>query len=365
MIELSRTSPLPYYRQIEDWYRAEIGDGRLQPHALLPDERVLARKLKLSRMTVRRAIVALTDEGLLYRIRGRGTYVAEAKAKPALNSGTAQVQVIAPFGQAELRQSFFYYRILEGLQSATIEHHLTLAHRRPAPPYSDLIAALSGGRVDALIVLGIVDRDILRACAAAKLPLLLIDSAQPEGAHVYDSVSLTGEESSHQAVLHLLELGHRRISMLSFGPTPAALEREAGFTRAMAGRGLAATPEVVLRIECNASAAYAATRRMLRETADDVTALFCGTDELALGAINAVKDHGLRVPQDISIVGFGDLGYFSQPALSSVRIPLEEMGRKSAEVLRARLDRADAPPVRIVFPSEFVARASSDLPRDV
>ena len=118
----------------------------------------------------------------------------------------------------------------------------------------------------------------------------------------------------------------------------------------------------ILVTECNGSAAYAAVRQLLRNDRPP-TALFCTTDELALGAINAIKDRGWRVPFDMSVVGYGDLGYFSQPALSSVRIALEEMGRKAAELLRARIDRPNVPPVKIVFPSEFVARASSDLPR--
>ncbi len=366
MIELNKTSHLPFYRQIEDWLRAEIAAGRITENAQIPDERVLAKRLKLSRMTVRRAIMTLTDDGLLYRVRGRGTFVAQKRptAKTPAQSSIAQVGVVSPLGATELRQSFFYYRILEGFQSVTFEQRLSLVHRRVTPPYPEFAASLvREAKLDALMILGIVDPEILLALTGQGLPVVLVDSTQPPGAKPLDHITHSSEDGAFQSTLHLLELGHRRITMLSFGPTPAALEREAGFTRALASRGIAASPESIVRADCNGSAAYAAVRRILREP-QPPTAIFCATDETAIGAINAVKDQGLRVPHDVSIAGFGDLGYFSQPALTSVRIPVEEIGRKAAAVLRARLDHPDAPPVELLFPTEFVARASTDLPRE-
>jgi DNA-binding LacI/PurR family transcriptional regulator len=361
MMQLSRKSPLPFYRQIEDWFRAEIEAGRLAADDAVPDELSLAKRLGLSRMTVRRAIMTLTEDGLLYRIRGRGTFVKGGRKSDAPKA-MATVGIISPFGQTILRQSFFYYRILQGLQEATFERGLALVHRTLNAPFdASLTSVLSNGQLDALIVLGLVDRAALKVLADCRLPLVLLDSAQPDSGK-FDSVSHTGADSSFEATRHLLELGHRDIALLTFDPTPAALERSGGFERALATRQLKLAENRLLICECNGSAAYAAVRQMLRE-GKPPTALFCTTDELALGALGAIKDHGWRVPQDMSIVGYGDLGYFCQPALSTVRIGLEEMGRKAAELLRARIDLPQAPPANILFPSEFVARASSDLPR--
>lgn len=109
MMKIQRSGSLPCYRQVEAWLRTEIESGRLLPDAAVPEERELAKRMGLSRMTVRRALVTLTDEGLLYRIRGRGTYV-KASAAPAARA-LDTVGIVAPFGQSELRESFFYYRI--------------------------------------------------------------------------------------------------------------------------------------------------------------------------------------------------------------------------------------------------------------
>lgn len=378
MLKLSQKSPLPFYRQIEDWFRTEIAERRLAPDDLVPDERELAKRLGLSRMTVRRAIMVLTGEGLLYRIRGRGTFVTGAKLAANAQARIATVAVVAPFDQTELRQSFFYYRIMEGLQSATHDHALALTHCGiKAQPES--IATLNlQPEVSAILVLGIIDPQVLQFLARRKLPLLMVDSAQPPESSpaqhrqsaqqipdVYDSITHMSEDSVFRATSHLLDMGHINIAFLSFGPngpTPASLEREIGFRRALASRDITDPVARVIRIECNAASAYTAVRRMLNDGAAP-TGLVCATDEFAIGAASAIKDHGWRVPQDVSVIGYGDLGYFSQPALSTVRIPLEEMGRKAAEFLRARLDRPDLPAMHAAFTTEFIVRASSDLPR--
>lgn len=378
MLKLSQKSPLPFYRQIEDWFRMEIAERRLTPNELIPDERELARRLGLSRMTVRRAIMALAGDGLLYRIRGRGTFVTGAK--PGVNAPTriATVAVVAPFDQAELRQSFFYYRIMEGLQSATQDYGLALTHCGIKAQAASIATLKLQAEVRAILVLGIIDPQVLQFLARLKLPLLLVDSAQPpqplparhrqsarKKPDVYDSITHISEDSVFRATSHLLNMGHRNIAFLSFGPsgpTPASLERETGFMRALSGWDNTDRVARVIRIDCNATAAYATVRRLLSDGAAP-TGLICATDEIAMGAVSAIKDHGWRVPQDVSVVGYGDLGYFSQPVLSTIRIPLAEMGRKAAEFLRARLDRPGLPAMHAAFPTEFIARASSDIPR--
>jgi len=364
MLKIDKDSPRPFYLQLKEELKSAIASGQFQPNDPIPEERKLATDLELSRMTVRRAIMELTAEGLFQRIRGRGTFVAgpRNKGKTRKAGAKATAGIVMPFGQAELRQSFFYYRILESLQEASGELGLALSFHTITPPIEKFARDLVGdASLDALVILGIVDQRLLKLLCQQGLPAVLVDSAQAEGLPPSDYVSHTSEESAYRAVLHLLELGHRDIAMLSYGPTPAALEREAGYTRALFTRGIRVRPERLVRTECNGAGAYAATRNLLKDALP--TALFCGSDEMALGALSAIKDQGLRVPQDLSLIGFGDLGYFSQPALSSVRIPVEAIGRKAAEILRARIDAPNASVVRHVFTCEFIARASSDLPR--
>ncbi|MBA3710036.1 MAG: substrate-binding domain-containing protein, partial [Planctomycetes bacterium] len=87
------------------------------------------------------------------------------------------------------------------------------------------------------------------------------------------------------------------------------------------------------------------------------------TDELAIGVIAAVKDRGMRVPDDVSVVGFGDIGYFCTPALSSVRMPVEQMGTSAITLLRQRQREPAMSPCSIVLRSEWQPRASCAAPR--
>lgn len=365
MVKINKKSSQPYYLQIKEWLQEQVATGKLNADAPLPDERTLAKRLGTSRVTVRRAIAELTKAGYFDRVRGRGTFLrAGITARGSDAARTDRVlsfTVVTPFNQAEIRESFFYYRILEGLQEATGEAGIGLVYRKVAPG-GDFAASLSrDGNVGGMVILGFVNQEILQALAQLPVPKILVDSTQPEGMPPCDSVEHEGEESSYRAVSHLLDLGHRAIGLMTFGPTPASKERRAGFERALAVRGIASAPERIYTVECNGTAAYAETRRILNENRMP-SALFCTTDELALGAMAAARDHGLQVPRDLSIVGYGDLGYFCYPALSSVRIPLEAMGRKAAEILRARIASPQAAPQRILFPSEFVPRATSGVP---
>jgi hypothetical protein len=83
---------------------------------------------------------------------------------------------------------------------------------------------------------------------------------------------------------------------------------------------------------------------------------------MALGATFAALEHGLKVPRDLSIIGFGDLAYFCSPALSTVRIPAEQLGLAAVQVLRERLAQPMSPLKRLLLPAEFIPRASCGSP---
>lgn len=364
LYKLDRNNPLPFYQQLRDLLRERIASGRLRPNDAIPDERALAAELRLSRMTVRRAIMDLTREGLFHRVRGRGTFVSKPRQTVRKSTRALTLAVVAPFAEADVHKSLFYYRILEGVQEAAGEVKATVAFYQISGAPEDFAASLTREATPSgLIVLGIVEQRVLKALARVPLPLVLVDSSQPEGGKHFDSVCHRGEGSVCEAVKHLIRLGHRDIGLMNYVPlTPAGRERQAGYTRALKEHEIAARPEFYYPVECDSAAAYAAMRRAL-EQGPVPTACFCTTDELAIGVIEAAKDCGLRVPSDMSVVGFGDLGYFTSPSLSSIRIPVKQMGLRAVEVLCQRIQSPSAPANIVAFPTEFVSRGSCDCPR--
>ena len=177
-----------------------------------------------------------------------------------------------------------------------------------------------------------------------------------------------------QAMMHLHKLGHRRIAILR-GPRviPDSEYRWESIQRIAHEMDLKLDPALVTRIDATSWSAKTGRHpmnpemgylpmRALLERARDFTAVFCFNDIAAIGAIRALKDAGLSVPQDISVVGFDDIlsAAYATPSLTTVRQPLGEMGRRGARVLLERIaDREKPFPAEIVMSPELVVREST------
>jgi len=364
MIKIDRHSPKPLFLQVKEKLRLEITSGRLSAHEVIPDERTLAKELGISRVTVRRAILELAQEGMLERIRGRGTFVLPTG--PAGDPATAArttFAVVAPFGRSEVKNSLFYHRILLGIHDAAGETGAAIVFRKLRKPYGEFVRKLGAeGGLAGLIVLGIVDQELLQAVAGLEGPVVLVDSAQPEGGPLIDQVGVISDEGAYDAVSALIELGHRRIALFNFEPlTQAARGRRAGYERALADHAIEADPGLYISAPLTADEGYDAMARAL-EAGLDATAVFCAADEFAVAAMTAARESGLRVPRDISIVGFGDAGHFTSPTLSTVRMPVEEMGLRAVDVLRRRIERPGSPPERVLLASQWVPRGTTAAP---
>jgi len=364
MIEIDRHSPKPLFLQVKEKLRQQITSGHLSTNEAIPDERTLAKDLGLSRVTVRRAILELAQEGLLERIRGRGTFVRPLG--PAGDPSTAArttFAVVAPFGRSEVKNSLFYHRILLGIHDGASETGAAIVFRKLRRPYDEFVRELGAeAGLDGLIVLGIVDQELLHCVAGLGGPVVLVDSAQPEGGPLVDQVGVINEEGAYDAVSALIELGHRRIALFNFEPlTQAARGRRAGYERALADHGIEADPAICISAPLTADEGYDAMARAF-EAGLDATAVFCAADEFAVAAMTAARESGLRVPRDLSIVGFGDAGHFTSPTLSTVRMPVEEMGLRALDVLRRRMERPGSPPERVQLASQWVPRGTTAGP---
>jgi len=149
------------------------------------------------------------------------------------------------------------------------------------------------------------------------------------------------EEGGHLVGRHLLELGHRRIGFLTLFPEIAAMQlRLAGLSRACQEAGVSLADDLVVPAQGNTGTfdqafAFNAAKRLL-ERRDRPTAVFCGNDEMALQVYNAAAELGLRIPTDLSVVGFDDYRLFSEglrPGLTTVALSYQRMGRIAADLL--------------------------------
>ena len=213
-------------------------------------------------------------------------------------------------------------------------------------------------------------RTSLRLLRTHKMPLVVLDR-RVSARHV-DSVRCDSEAGAHALTRHLVELGHRRIAVLTGRRTVStSIDRVAGCRRALEEAGLT-LDDALVRYggfnfgDLNVADGHRMAEEVLASTQDPPTAIFAANNFIAFGAIRALRELGLRVPEDISIVAFDDLPseWVSDPFLTVAAQPAYEIGRRAATVLLDRIaGRRGATGEAIVLPFELITRRSSAAPR--
>ena len=176
------------------------------------------------------------------------------------------------------------------------------------------------------------------------------------------SVAVDNEAGAATATRYLLGLGHRTVHHIA-GPASNldAEERVGGWRQALREAG--APEPAVLAGDWSAASGYELGRQLADEP--DLTAIFCGNDTMALGALRALTERGLRIPQDVSVVGFDDVpdASYYMPPLSTVRQDFGEVGRQALTVLVDRMSGASAAGLRVRVDTELIVRQSAAEPR--
>ena len=183
----------------------------------------------------------------------------------------------------------------------------------------------------------------------------------------YSSVTIDNHAAAALAVRHLLDLGHRAVGLIGDSANPELSfsvpgDRRRGYLDAMAGAGIEPRAELEVPGNFTVIGGYAAMARLLA-TADPPTAVFAMSDEMAIGATKAARDHGLSVPDDLSIIGFDDHDLADAFGLTTIRQPVADIGGQAARFLIERLEtRASAGP-RVpavsIEPTTLVVRSST------
>jgi LacI family transcriptional regulator len=215
------------------------------------------------------------------------------------------------------------------------------------------------GAVGIILVSFPPDEPELLEIVRSKLPCVAIDThlfGPCAGFVMSDNVS-----GAMSAVRHLIELGRRRIAFIggSTKDRPTA-DRLLGYESVLSEVGLGRSDELIVMAHWDHESAYSEMRRLL-DRAERPDAVFCSSDGMAIGAMTAIEESGLRIPEDVAVVGFDDSEHarLVTPALTSVRQDLIGLGSAAVEAMLRILDKPDDPPPVSIMPVELVVRASS------
>lgn len=222
------------------------------------------------------------------------------------------------------------------------------------------LSQLLHGLWDGLMyVLPRMSDDYLHTLEESTSPIVLINYCKQET--TLPVVRGDNVNGARDATVHLIEQGHRRIGFVrGTAYTGQSAEREQGYREALAEAGIAWDPELIAQGDFNEPSGLAAGRALLA-LPEPPTAIFAANDAMALGCMNAIREKELRIPQDISVIGFDDMpgAAIVQPGLTTLRHPVEPMAQAAVQELMRRIQDQPGRRQRIVFPSEFVVRAST------
>jgi LacI family transcriptional regulator len=229
------------------------------------------------------------------------------------------------------------------------------------------VEVLTDKRVDSLLYLpGTTRRHrCLEDAALSKTPLVVIDEEMPDLPAHASVVTSDNEQGGAAAARHLAELGHAEIGVVA-GPAglPTAEARLRGFLAGLAGlagRGVVIAPQRILRAVSYTMEAGLLAGASLLARQPDITAVFCANDLIALGLMRAARQAGRTVGRDLSVAGFDDIfvAQLLSPALTTIRQPIAELGRRAAGLAIAAIEGRDSRPRREVLPVELVVRGST------
>ena len=225
------------------------------------------------------------------------------------------------------------------------------------------IAALLQGRVDGLLYTTMYHRVVRLPEQLRTVPTVLLD-AEDETADV-PSVVPDEQDGAYLATKELLNHGHRHIGFINHrDDIPATWGRLAGYQRGLREAGVPFDPDWVVAVQPVAREGYGAALKLLGDERRP-TALFCFNDRVAMGAYQAAISLGLRIPADVSIVGFDDQEEISEgllPGLTTVALPHYAMGAWAVDALIARITDPQAPVERVLLPCPIVRRGSVGPP---
>jgi LacI family transcriptional regulator len=213
-------------------------------------------------------------------------------------------------------------------------------------------------RVEGLIYASGFHREVVLPAAMLELPTVLVHCFDAKGRRpaVVPDESLGG----YRATRRLLEAGHRRIGLVNLERRrKAAKGRRQGYIKALSEFHVAVDESLIAHASATAGGGYEASGELL-DLADPPTALFCCTDRMAMGAYDAIRERGLRIPDDVSVVGFDNqelIAAYLRPGLTTVALPYLEMGARSVELLDLMLADKDVP-VRTIMDCPLVERSS-------
>jgi DNA-binding LacI/PurR family transcriptional regulator len=312
-------------------------------------------------------ISATTRERILTAAEELG-YAPSTMARMLQAGRTNALGVLLPQNLATVMENPYYSRFLMGVGQVCDQEGFTML--LSAPLRDSMLKAIPYAAVDGFVVCGLEsDRGEVAELERRKIPFVLVDSDPQENV---PSVAVDDRKGAHEVVGHLLELGHRRIAVLSMDPGPERAERGyrgplarrmEGIAEALTEAGMSMADVVLVEVPVTRTDGFRATKKLVSEHGP--TAIVALSDVLAIGALDALHELGLEVPAQVSVTGFDDLpeAAWQRPRLTTVRQAIATKGRTAADFLISAIRGEDQHPHQYLSTTLIVRESTGRVSR--
>jgi DNA-binding LacI/PurR family transcriptional regulator len=289
-------------------------------------------------------------------------YVPNRAARSLVTRRSDSIGLVITEPASRLFSDPFFPRLVRGVSAALSVRDLQLVLLMPDDEVDEqrTMRYLTAGHVDGVILVSLHGDDPLPDQLANRRIPAVVMGRPPRGVDI-DYVDADNRDGARRATSHLVASGRQRVATIT-GPLDmvAGVDRLAGYRDALTDAGVTIDDGLIANGDFTQAGGEAAMEHLLRER-PDLDAVFCASDLMAVAAFGVLQAAGRRIPEDVAVVGYDDspLATTTRPALSSVRQPIEEMGREMVHLLAGSIERPSRVPRHIVLSTELIARASS------
>ena len=347
------------YQAVKNYIKVKIKNGEYLPEEKLPNENEISKTLDVSSITVKKAMMELVNEGIIYRIKGKGSYIKDLHAIPKPNSKKLVAFILSC---QDVNDSSFM-KIMIGMQRCLSPSGYSLIIENPGDdPEKELqiIKQLIDNQVEAFIIYSAnPEKSVGNYVFLRKknIPFVLMD--RWTGYFPANSVSCNNHDGAFSAVEYLIELQHKKIGFVADNfYLSSEKERFEGYCDAMHFASLKVKDSLFFT---DTSVDY--DRMIDSIKSKEITALFAVNDRRGLELINALTDRGVNIPVDVSIIGFDDYetSRLARVPLSTVRQHFEEEGYYAAQILLDSISGSKLQFNKILIGTQLVVRSSTTI----
>lgn len=352
---------LPKYMQIAEYFKREIMEGRISPGEKILSENEIVNRFKVSRHTVRQALIELEKYNYIYKEQGKGTFCSYTKNEEKVKKKT--VAVLTTY-----ISNYIFPSIISGIEEVLSSSGYSLLLFNTNNEKNKEGECLQ--KILEYDVVGLIVEPTMSATENVNLkfynkfkdrniPYIMINACYKDLDSPY--VVMDDIEGGYVLTKYLLQLGHKNIAGIFKVDDMQGVNRKEGYYKALKEFNLPVNEGIICKYETKQEffSVYDFTCNTIRKN-ERPTAIVCYNDEVAVHALQAIRDEGLRVPEDISIVSYDDsyIATATEVKLTTVRHPKDEMGRRAARLLVDMIEGRVEKPYYVYRP-ELIVRNSS------